>query len=91
VRTVPFPRSGPRPAIAIPWGDLATAVGPRRGRAGEFRGGDHRGTGGHRFTAEAALACVRRVHAGIPPGAWTPSLAFGADFAASLPGVTVQV
>src|SRR5205807_10330010 len=25
VRTVPFPRSGPRPAIAIPWGDLATA------------------------------------------------------------------
>src|SRR5436309_484932 len=24
-RTVPFPRSGPRPAIAIPCGDLATA------------------------------------------------------------------
>jgi len=46
---------------------------------------------GYRFTAEAALACVRRVHAGIPPGAWTPSLAFGPDFAASLPGVTVQV
>jgi len=38
-----------------------------------------------------ALACVRRVHGGVAPGAWTPSLAFGADFAASLPGVTVQL
>ena len=46
---------------------------------------------GYRFTAEAALACVRRVHAGVAPGAWTPSLAFGADFAASLPGVNVHV
>ena len=156
VRTVPFPRSGPRPAIAIPWGDLATAhrstgipditiymamnssalrlarlqrlfapalglapvqaflkrrierrvrgPGPEErergsvelwGRAEDAQGNSAEGTmivpEGYRFTAEAALACVRRVHAGIPPGAWTPSLAFGPDFAASLPGVTVQV
>jgi short subunit dehydrogenase-like uncharacterized protein len=25
----------------------------------------------------------------IPPGAWTPSRAFGADFVAGLPGVVV--
>jgi len=45
---------------------------------------------GYAFTAEAALACALRVLAGkVAPGAWTPSLAFGADFAASLPGVRV--
>jgi short subunit dehydrogenase-like uncharacterized protein len=156
VRTVPFPRSGPRQAIAIPWGDLATAhrstgipditvymamsagavrlariqrlfapalglapvqaflkrlierrvqgPGPAErergsvelwGRAEDAQGNFAEGTmvvpEGYRFTAEAALACARRVRAGISPGAWTPSLAFGADFAASLPGVTVQV
>ena len=43
---------------------------------------------GYSFTADAALECVRRVLAQeVHPGAWTPSLAFGADFAASLPGV----
>ena len=26
----------------------------------------------------------------VGPGAWTPSRAFGADFVASLPGVSVQ-
>ena len=156
VRTVPFPRSGPRQALAIPWGDLATAhrstgipdvtvymamsapalrlarlqrlfapvlglapvqaflkrrierrvrgPGPEErqrgsvelwGRAEDAQGNFTQGTmvvpEGYRFTAEAALACVRRVRADVRPGAWTPSLAFGADFAASLPGVTVEV
>ena len=45
---------------------------------------------GYTLTAAAALECVRRVLSGVvKPGAWTPSLAFGADFAASLPGVRV--
>ncbi len=45
---------------------------------------------GYTFTAEAALECARRVSAGeVKPGAWTPSLAFGAGFAATLPGVRV--
>ena len=47
---------------------------------------------GYTFTATAALECANRVRiSGIDPGAWTPSLAFGADFAASLPGVRVAV
>jgi saccharopine dehydrogenase (NAD+, L-lysine-forming) len=47
---------------------------------------------GYTLTASAALECVKRAAAGgIHPGAWTPSLAFGADFAASLPGVRVGV
>jgi short subunit dehydrogenase-like uncharacterized protein len=45
---------------------------------------------GYTLTAEASLECVRRVLSGaLQPGAWTPSLAFGADFAATLPGVRV--
>jgi short subunit dehydrogenase-like uncharacterized protein len=47
---------------------------------------------GYTLTANAALECAKRVLAGsVQPGAWTPSLAFGADFAASLPGVRVGV
>jgi saccharopine dehydrogenase (NAD+, L-lysine-forming) len=65
------------------------------GRAEDAQGNFAEGTmvvpEGYRFTAEAALASVRRVRGGVAPGAWTPSLAFGADFAASLPGVTVRV
>jgi len=46
---------------------------------------------GYSFTAEAALACVQRVlDAGLGPGAWTPSLAFGADFVRSLSGVQIS-
>ena len=46
---------------------------------------------GYGFTADAALECARRVLAGaVQPGAWTPSLAFGSGFAASLPGVRVS-
>jgi saccharopine dehydrogenase (NAD+, L-lysine-forming) len=45
---------------------------------------------GYTFTADAAVECARRVAAGaVNAGAWTPSLAFGADFAASLQGVRV--
>ena len=47
---------------------------------------------GYTFTATAALECAKRVlGSGIHPGAWTPSLAFGAGFAAFLPGVRVGV
>ena len=43
---------------------------------------------GYTLTAHAAVECAKRVLAGAAkPGAWTPSLAFGADFAAILPGV----
>jgi short subunit dehydrogenase-like uncharacterized protein len=46
---------------------------------------------GYTFTAQAALECVRRVRAqAVRPGAWTPSLAFGAEFAGGLPGVTIR-
>jgi short subunit dehydrogenase-like uncharacterized protein len=45
---------------------------------------------GYTLTAHAALECAQRVRAGqVKPGAWTPSLAFGAGFAATLPGVRV--
>lgn len=44
------------------------------------------------FTVMAALAAVRRVlSGGVSVGALTPSLAFGADFAANLPGVNLSV
>ncbi|ACO47549.2 saccharopine dehydrogenase NADP-binding domain-containing protein [Deinococcus deserti] len=44
------------------------------------------------FTVVAALAAVRRMLAGgVPTGVLTPSLAFGVDFAATLPGVTLKV
>ncbi|MBI2213053.1 MAG: saccharopine dehydrogenase NADP-binding domain-containing protein [Acidobacteria bacterium] len=40
---------------------------------------------GYRFTAESAVSSVERVIAGtVPPGAWTPSRAFGAGFAESV-------
>ena len=41
---------------------------------------------GYTFTAVAAVECAQRVLAGVvKPGAWTPSLAFGADFIDQLP------
>ncbi|HEX4960272.1 MAG TPA: saccharopine dehydrogenase NADP-binding domain-containing protein [Thermoanaerobaculia bacterium] len=43
---------------------------------------------GYRFTAASAVASIERVLQGtVPPGAWTPSRAFGADFVNSIPGV----
>ena len=45
---------------------------------------------GYTFTAQAGVECARRVLSGaVRPGAWTPSLAFGSGFAATLPGVRV--
>ena len=45
---------------------------------------------GYSFTADASLASVQRVLDSKLVGALTPSLAFGADFAQSLPGVTIR-
>lgn len=43
---------------------------------------------GYRLTTLAALECAKRVLSGaVPPGATTPSRAFGADFVTRLPGV----
>jgi len=43
---------------------------------------------GYRLTTVAALECAKRVLSGeVPPGATTPSKAFGADFVTTLPGV----
>ncbi|HBL31745.1 MAG TPA: hypothetical protein DD490_33395 [Acidobacteria bacterium] len=43
---------------------------------------------GYRFTALSAVECARRAAAGeVPPGAWTPSKAFGTHFVETLPGV----
>lgn len=42
----------------------------------------------YRFTAVSAVECARRAAEGrVPPGAWTPSRAFGRDFVTELPGV----
>jgi short subunit dehydrogenase-like uncharacterized protein len=42
---------------------------------------------GYQLTAIAALECTRRVLAGqAPPGAVTPSMAFGARFITQIPG-----
>jgi short subunit dehydrogenase-like uncharacterized protein len=43
---------------------------------------------GYTLTADAAVECAVRTFLGkVSPGAWTPSLAFGSGFAATLPGV----
>jgi short subunit dehydrogenase-like uncharacterized protein len=43
---------------------------------------------GYAFTAVSAIAAIEKVLAGaVPPGSWTPSQAFGADFVDTLPGV----
>ncbi|HWM90661.1 MAG TPA: saccharopine dehydrogenase NADP-binding domain-containing protein [Thermoanaerobaculia bacterium] len=43
---------------------------------------------GYQFTAVSAVeAAERAAQGGVPPGAWTPSRAFGADFVTGLPGV----
>jgi short subunit dehydrogenase-like uncharacterized protein len=47
---------------------------------------------GYELTVLSALACAERVLGGrVPPGATTPSLAFGADFVTTLPGVSAFV
>jgi len=47
---------------------------------------------GYSFTVTAALACLRRIHAGeVPGGYWTPSKAFGGDFVTRLPGTRLKI
>ncbi len=66
------------------WGEVTDDAG---GRA-ELR---LRTPEGYTFTAEASLAIVARVLKGdFRPGAMTPSLAYGADFVLTLPGVRRQ-
>jgi short subunit dehydrogenase-like uncharacterized protein len=44
----------------------------------------------YHLTAVSAVECAERAARGeVQPGAWTPSRAFGADFAGTLPGVIV--
>ena len=153
-REIEFVPGRPRTAVAIPWGDLATAyrttgipdittwmgVGRRRATAlrrlgslrallapkpvrrllqaavralvsgpdaaarasarvrvwGRVEAADGRAfearleiPEGYRFTATAAVECLRRVAAGeVAPGASTPARAFGARFVDTLPEVT---
>lgn len=45
---------------------------------------------GYAFTADAAVSCTMAVlERGVPPGAYTAAMAFGADFVLGLQGVTV--
>jgi short subunit dehydrogenase-like uncharacterized protein len=45
---------------------------------------------GYTLTADSTVAALERVLAGeVPPGVWTPALAFGKDFVRELPGVEV--
>lgn len=47
---------------------------------------------GYAFTAESAVACLKRVLSGeTPPGALTPSLAFGPRFVEEIRGTTFRV
>jgi short subunit dehydrogenase-like uncharacterized protein len=46
---------------------------------------------GYAFSASAAVSAVERVLAGIKPGAWTPSQAFGGDFVLSVPGTRLRL
>ncbi len=58
------------------WGSVGNARGDVKERTLEL-------PDAYLFTAVAAIASVIRVRTGeIPPGAWTPSKAFGADFMA---------
>lgn len=87
------------------WIDL-TAPGPsleQRERARSYFWGEVSNLGGeaatatmqipegYTFTAVAAVESLRRVlHESVAPGFATPSIAFGSEFASSLPGVQVS-
>ena len=63
------------------WGEVRTADG--RSARGWVAGPES-----YTLTADAAVRSAERVLAGIPPGAWTPSRAFGAAFVEEIEGVT---
>jgi short subunit dehydrogenase-like uncharacterized protein len=70
-------------ALATGYGTLWGKVENARGEKREMR---LRTPNGYRLTVNSSLECVRRVQRGdVKPGAYTPSLAFGADFVLSLP------
>lgn len=73
-----------RAGHTVVWGEVENAAGRKvsmRLRTQEA----------YTFTVVAAIASVLRVLEGqIPPGAWTPSQAFGAEFVTGLPGVQVE-
>jgi short subunit dehydrogenase-like uncharacterized protein len=46
---------------------------------------------GYAFSASSAVSAVEKVLAGTEPGAWTPSQAFGVDFAFGIPGTRVRL
>lgn len=71
-------------AEAYIWGEVENAGG--RTAAKRMRTPE-----GYTFTYLAALACLERLlEGGIAKGALTPSMAFGADFALTIPGVRVE-
>ena len=64
------------------WGEV-------RNPAGQTRRATMETPEGYAFTAAASVECAMRVlGGGVGPGAWTPSRAFGAELAFTLPGVT---
>lgn len=65
------------------WGEVRDAEGTRVT-------GTVRTPEAYTFTADAALAALRRVLADAPKGAFTPSKAFGADFVTTIPGVELR-
>ncbi len=81
----PFGRRSDRPPggrVEV-WGE---AMEPE----GESRSGAMLLPDPYLFTADAAIAALRRVREGIGAGAHTPAQAFGADFVASIEGVEVR-
>ena len=65
------------------WGEVSAADGTRESMTMST-------PEGYRLTATAAVSSVEQVLSGsVAPGAWTPSKAFGAEFALTLDGVSV--
>ena len=83
-RTVTGPDAKQRRSARVHlWGEVTSETGERR--VGTLETPE-----GYRFTALSAVAATQRVLAGaVAPGAWTPSLAFGAEFVGAIPGVSV--
>ncbi len=83
-KTVTGPDSETRnSARTFLWGEVANPSGERVSSTLET-------PEGYAFTAVSSVECARRVLEGdVPPGAWTPSQAFGSDFVDNLEGVTV--
>ena len=80
-RTIAGPDAAARAAgRSEVWGEVVDATG--RTVSGTLSAPE-----GYTFTADAAVRAVERVLAGVAPGAWTPSRAFGARFVLDCDGV----